>query len=154
MKLGLGAGIAAWEVVSVTALQVPQEGSWCGHLPDHGPTPFSALRKSRVRLHPFWVSGVRHHGIAVLAERLGAGHFGWTGVRESRHELSPQHFGGEGQAAEQQIPPCKIEENDHLLYIEFRPNDLASPRTACLTDDLPPILELTGCDKWLFLNTY
>jgi hypothetical protein len=31
---------------------------------------------------------------------------------------------------------------------------LASPRTARLTDDLPPILELTGCDKRLSIYTY
>jgi hypothetical protein len=28
--------------------------------------------------------------------------------------------------------------DDHLLFIEFRPNDLASSRRARLTDDLPP----------------
>ena len=32
-----------------------------------------------------------------------------------------------------------------IALIEFRPNDLASPRTPRRTDDLPPNLEQTGC---------
>jgi hypothetical protein len=35
----------------------------------------------------------------------------------------------------------------HLMVVEIRPNDLALPRTARLTDDLPSKnLERAGCD--------
>jgi hypothetical protein len=37
-----------------------------------------------------------------------------------------------------QRPLYEHHHGDHLLFIEFRPNDLASPRIARLTDDLPP----------------
>jgi CspA family cold shock protein len=54
------------------------------------------------------------------------------------------------KAAASEISPCIMKGDHHLHPIEFRPNDLASPRTARLTDDLSPILELTGCDKAAF----
>ena len=41
--------------------------------------------------------------------------------------------------------------DNYMLLIEFRPNDLASPQVARLTDDPPPDLDLTD-RVWRGLN--
>jgi hypothetical protein len=44
--------------------------------------------------------------------------------------------------AAQKSALAEQEHDDYLVHIEFRPNDLASPRTARLTDDLPKISKI------------
>src|SRR2546423_406363 len=44
--------------------------------------------------------------------------------------------------------------DNHLSFIEFRPDDLASPRIARLTDDLPPKISNQPAALWRGLNTH